>query len=67
MKALFLDFDGVLNTEKYLALYGAEGVVIDPARLELLKEIIDATGAKIVLSTSWREHWSTVQSENDPI
>jgi hypothetical protein len=29
----------------------------------LLKKIADATGAKIVLSTSWREHWSENQTE----
>lgn len=34
------------------------GMAIDPTRMVLLRRIIDATGAKIVLSTSWREHWS---------
>lgn len=57
MKVIFLDFDGVLNTEKYVSSCGHFGLVIDPSRLELLKGIVDATDAKIVLSTSWREHW----------
>lgn len=58
MKVIFLDFDGVLNSEKYVRNCGEYGVVIDPARMLLLKQIVDATKAEIVLSTSWREHWS---------
>lgn len=63
MKVIFLDFDGVLNSEKYVQNCGEYGVVIDPSRMFLLKQIIDVTGAKIVLSTSWREHWETNPSE----
>ena len=57
-KIIFLDFDGVLNSEKYLAAHEGYGVMLDPTRMVLLKQIVDATDAKIVLSTSWREHWS---------
>ena len=57
MKILFLDFDGVLNSEKYVKNSNEFGAVIDPDRMILLKQIIDSTGAKIVLTTSWREHW----------
>lgn len=57
MKVIFLDFDGVLNSAKYLTACGEYGVVLDPSRMALLKQIVDATDAKIVLSTSWREHW----------
>lgn len=57
LKAIFLDFDGVLNSAKYLLGCGDCGMAIDPTRMVLLRRIIDATGAKIVLSTSWREHW----------
>lgn len=57
MKVVFLDFDGVLNSRKYIRECGYYGVVIDPERLNMVKQIIDATSAKIVLSTSWREHW----------
>ena len=62
MKVLFLDFDGVLNSEKYLNTSSEYGVIIDPQRMFLLKRIILLTNAKIVLTTSWREHWS--QSRN---
>ncbi len=65
MKVIFLDFDGVLNSEKYLRKVGETGVVIDPARMSLLKEIVDKTGAKIVLTTSWREHWEKNATDNN--
>ncbi len=58
MKVLFLDFDGVLNSERYVRSCNHYGVIIDPSRMALLKRIIDETDAKIVLSTSWREHWN---------
>lgn len=58
MKVIFLDFDGVLNSEKYIRGCDGYGVAIAPSRMILLKQIVDATDAKIVLSTSWREHWS---------
>ena len=37
-KVIFLDFDGVLNTEKYVSACGYFGVIIDPARMVLLKQ-----------------------------
>lgn len=58
MKVIFVDFDGVLNSDKYVANCGYYGVVIDPSKMVLLKNITESTGAKIVLSTSWREHWN---------
>ena len=62
MKVLFLDFDGVLNSERYVRSCGEYGVIIDPSRMLLLRQIIDSTSAKIVLSTSWREHWDKDES-----
>lgn len=58
MKVIFLDFDGVLNSDKYIRECGHTGVVIDPEKMEYIKEIVDCTDAKIVLTTSWKEHWS---------
>lgn len=57
MNIIFLDIDGVLNSERYMRKYGSTGLVIDPLRLALVKRIVDETDAKIVLTTSWREHW----------
>lgn len=65
MKVIFLDIDGVLNSERYIQECDGYGIVIDPSKMVLLKQIVDATGAKIVLSTSWREHWSKDDTQCD--
>lgn len=64
MKLVFLDFDGVLNSAEWIKSTGArlttskgvEGYIpmFDPAAVERLNTITDATGAAIVFSTSWR-------------
>lgn len=57
MKVLFLDFDGVLNSQEYRDVHGSSGAGIDRSRLSLIKNIVDTTDAKIVLITSLREYW----------
>ncbi len=60
MKVIFLDIDGVLNSRAYDRKRNRDGQTdIDETRLPLVKEIVDETGAKIVLSSTWREHWNT--------
>ena len=61
MKVIFLDIDGVLNTsdtynESFYKSYRTPNykIEIDEFRLVYLKEIIDKTNAKIVLSSSFR-------------
>lgn len=50
-KIIFLDIDGVLATPEYLK----DGMwALNPEKQKLLGEILDQTGAKIVLSSSWR-------------
>jgi len=50
-KYIFLDIDGVIATPEYTN----NGVwCLNPEKQKLLKKIIDNTGAKIVLSSSWR-------------
>ena len=59
---LFLDFDGVLNTGKYAKQMKREGIdpfdefgaIFDPEAIANLKHIVELTGCKIVLSTTWR-------------
>ena len=59
---VFLDFDGVLNTEQYqaqLAVNGKPtkdtwGPLFDPLAVENLRRILDATNAQIVISSSWQ-------------
>lgn len=55
MKVIFLDIDGVLKQEDYDAEFQDECF----ARL---KRIVDATGAIIILSSSWRiSYWDFVE------
>lgn len=70
-KYLFLDFDGVLNTTSYAKLLRKEGIdhydefgaMFDPKTISNLKYIVDHTGCKIVLSSTWRnEGWIRMQA-----
>ena len=61
-KIIFLDFDGVLNTEHYQGLLQYQGkpwqdeygAFFDPKAVKRLKKIIDDTGADIVVESSWK-------------
>ena len=63
MKYILLDFDGVLTSESWTRqcifecrrenMFGLDW--FDPVCLQALKTIVDATGAGIVVSSSWRE------------
>lgn len=52
-KILFLDIDGVLNFYEATARCGIY-IGIEDEKVALLKKIVDATEAKIVLSSTWR-------------
>ncbi len=76
-KVVFLDFDGVLTSEPFTrqcifeyrreSRFGLDW--FDPDCIEHLRTIVDATGAKIVVSSSWRDlgidKLRIVWSEND--
>ena len=63
MKYILLDFDGVLTSESWTRqcifecrrenMFGLDW--FDPGCLRALQTIVDATGAGIVVSSSWRE------------
>lgn len=53
MKVIFLDVDGVLNYAGCKAQCGMY-LGIEDDKVALLKKIVDATDAKIVLSSTWR-------------
>ena len=61
-KIIFLDFDGVLNTEHYQGLLQYQGkpwqdeygAFFDPKAVKQLKGIVDATDADIVVESSWK-------------
>lgn len=67
MKIIFLDIDGVLNSRQYDSGRGTAKGNIDVSRLLLLKQLVDQTGAKIVLTSSWRRHWDPVGECSDEI
>lgn len=54
MKIIFCDIDGVLNDATTPTQAKSGAIFIDEEKLLRLKRIIDATGAKIVLSSTWR-------------
>lgn len=52
MKVIFLDIDGVLNV--YPQGHDKHGAIFHSHFVDNLKRIIDETGAKIVISSTWR-------------
>lgn len=70
MRVIFLDVDGVLNSEDDLKIYreknGITGCIlydnVEERPLKLLKQIVDVTGAVIVLSSSWRLGYGKTES-----
>lgn len=59
MRLLFLDVDGVINSDAWYDQYLSAGEriprpPIDPVAVARLDQIVRETGAHIVLSTSWR-------------
>lgn len=60
-KIIFLDIDGVLNdyqSEFCVDVFDVVNPTIVDGKLDLLYEIVEQTGAKIVLTSSWKEDWS---------
>lgn len=61
-KIIFLDFDGVLNTEHYQRLLSYQGkawkdeygALFDPEAVLQLRRIVEATNADIVIESSWK-------------
>lgn len=53
MKVIFLDIDGVLNSKRFF-LGSKIDSKIDPNCVSQLNTLIEETGAKIVISSSWR-------------
>jgi hypothetical protein len=65
-KIIFLDCDGVLNSRERWEAADVESLKprekwtrIDPLAVERLKRIVEATGAKIVVSSVWRLYYYT--------
>jgi hypothetical protein len=55
MIVLFLDIDGVCNSLAYAQRNGMNlWNKVDPEACELVRQIIEATGCQVVLSSTWR-------------
>lgn len=54
MKVIFLDVDGVLNCRFTRERIHGFIFVMD-RKIEMLKQLVDFTGARIVLSSTWRQ------------
>ena len=57
MRVIFLDIDGVLNSIKWNQEHKEQiqnGILVDEAKVPLLKELADQTGAILVLHSGWR-------------
>jgi len=58
MRIIFLDFDGVMNNNKFLqakpSAENASAQQVDPRAVVLLDKLVKSTDAKIVISSSWR-------------
>lgn len=69
MKVIFLDVDGVLNSMDWFEkTKGAKGYrEINPQKVEFLKEIVEKTNAKIVLSSTWRGLAKSETEEEHPM
>lgn len=67
LKVIFLDVDGVLNSEPYYMKHMEDlrKHPIDPDGVERLARIIRETEAKIVLSSSWRGGWDPDPEKRD--
>ena len=63
-KVIFLDVDGVLNNcwSKCEAPSGCKG--LDDAKLQRLQQIVMNTGAKIVLTSTWKSEWRPNEYES---
>lgn len=69
MKVIFLDIDGVLNSEKYYTEHLDDMMEnpVDRECVKRLKAIVQATDARIVLSSSWRTGWSKDPEQLDEL
>lgn len=57
MKLIFLDIDGVLNYRGCTARSATGCLGIDDSKVMLLREIIEKTQAKVILTSTWKTDW----------
>lgn len=59
MKLLFLDIDGVLNTNRQRVVNGIDH--IDDRMTRRLHSVVKRTGCELVLSSTWRCRWEDLE------
>ncbi len=63
---LFLDVDGVLNSMDWFTTAPLKRATdLNPAAVKRIKRVLVVTGARIVLSSSWRHHDAWIQELRD--
>lgn len=58
MKIIFLDIDGVLNYNNFKGETAGGTMFVSDKKMTLLARLVNETGAKIVLSSTWRVGWA---------
>jgi hypothetical protein len=58
MKVIFLDIDGVVNCYDTKERAPSKVIGVEQRLITYIKEIVDATGAELVLSSTWRKDWA---------
>lgn len=55
-KVIFLDIDGVIQSPRYCVAINQSGWMstFEPAAMSMLRNLINESGAKIVISSTWR-------------
>lgn len=66
MKVIFLDVDGVLNC-RYSETRCGCFLGIDDDKLQRLRRIVEATGARLVLTSTWKECWDREHKEDQDL
>lgn len=66
MKIIFLDVDGVLNCSNSKTRSPSGFIGVDDEKVLTLREIVRQTGAKIVLTSTWKKGWSPDRDLQSP-
>ena len=59
LKVIFLDFDGVLVTPTSSFRRSRTGIVADPDAVQALNYLVAQTGARLVITSTWRLEYSS--------
>lgn len=66
MKVIFLDVDGVLNNFHTRTITSDGWCFVDGFLVERLRTLVKASGAKVILSSTWRDGWNREdESQNE--